>query len=309
MISFREYERRLTANRTSDIESNTTPEINLDDDTKTQERAVFAAKCQTKTTISCESELLNDPSPGTKSLSLDSTTRASSSIADPPDDGREDFIHDAELQSNDVVSTEFSNCALNEDDVIAELQNIIAQEEIEMENCASSLSFSSKEDHLIIEDNMEKVGSHEKLLSDNDINSEIKLLSNSLSDEIESLKIDHDELLLSHSKLNNLAANYPCPDESAEGIVELEKTHDQVDQSEKSYEAPTFENFTDFSQKAEKEVDVDNKTISDPFTTIEEVKSESILMPLNSELESEEVSESYSSKGPVTFLKFCLLGT
>ncbi|XP_063680058.1 uncharacterized protein LOC134815452 [Bolinopsis microptera] len=294
MISFREYERRVTTNRTSDsdMESNTIG-INPGYRAKLPKKCIFASKYQTKTTVSSESGSQNDTQSNTESkssLGADSMAKIPEMVYCDADLGnRNEFIEEnSEIQtkerpgtSNNKLQTNIDapepfKGGLNEEEVIAELQFIIEQEEIDLENTTSSISMSSiKEEPL----DLKQFESHEKLLSDKDLNSEIKLLTNSLSEDSDPLKID-DDALFSRTKSFSFMSSTRQEDESVEHAVDKVCLSSEKETNE-SCGVAVVDKFSGFSRELIKEKPhVGIKTKNIPSKS-EKVKFESTV--LNSE--------------------------
>ena len=199
---------------------------------KTSETVLYSTAFKHKATISNESDSKTDGSmektDQTLSVGLGptdnrmiTTSRTNAAI----DHDRADILADNPKfkTSGKATSATVIDGALNEDDVIAELQNIIEQEEMNIESTSSSVSLICQEtkDSSRKKDGSEKDGSHEKLLSDNDINSEIKLLSDSLSDDsLKPLVHDTCEVLHAQSALQDTNRSYqrvntPCAIETS----------------------------------------------------------------------------------------------
>ena len=195
---------------------------------KSPETVLYSTTFKHKVTISNESDSKTDGSSEKADPTLSDglgptdsrVITASRTIASTDNDRLEILANDPKFQTNGrVTSATMNDDVLNEDDVIAELQNIIEQEEMNIESTSSSVSLNCQEtkDSSKIKDGPEKDGSHEKLLSDNDINSEIKLLSDSLSDDV--LKpLAHDTRDVLHSALQVTNKCYrpdPCTSENS----------------------------------------------------------------------------------------------
>ena len=292
MISFREYERRATTNRTSnsDMESNTIG-INPGHRAKSPEKVIFAPKYQAKTTVSSESGSQNDTLSNTdskSSLGADSMAKIPEMISCDADLGNcnEFVVENPEIQTKlaerpgtsnnkpqrNIDAPEPFKGGLNEEEVIAELQFIIEQEEIDLENTSSSISMSSiKEEPL----DLKQFESHEKLLSDKDLNSEIKLLTNSLSEDSDPLKID-DDVLFSRSKSFNFIPSTRQENESVEHPVDKVCLPSEKESNEFCGVA-VVDKSSGFSRNLMKyKPHVGSQTINVPSKS-EEVKSKSIV--------------------------------
>ena len=192
---------------------------------KSPETVLYSTMFKHKATISNESDSKTDGSSEKAVLTLSDglgptdnrAITASRTIASTDNDRLEILANNPKFQTNGrVTSATMNDDVLNEDDVIAELQNIIEQEEMNIESTSTSVSLNCQEtkDSSKIKDGSEKDGSHEKLLSDNDINSEIKLLSDSLSDDsLKPLAHETRDLLQAHSALQVTNKSYR-PDEN-----------------------------------------------------------------------------------------------
>ncbi|KAL5262762.1 hypothetical protein ACHWQZ_G008230 [Mnemiopsis leidyi] len=245
VISFSEYERRLivdhsTASDTDIHMRNTGHEL------KEPEKVSYSTTFKQKATISNESDSTNELESSKKTdptLSDGLTTHASREYASININHTDSQGDDSAVKTNDGVDE--SNKTLNEDDVIAELQNLIEQEEMDIDSTSSSvLSFnpqipenSSKENDKSVID-----GSHEKLLSDNEINSEIKLLTESLSDTVHN---DTRKVLQYQPALELINDSYNLDGETCtiENSSSLNRTSDKRDHSDDSSNFDQFKNI------------------------------------------------------------------
>ena len=263
VMSFAEYERRLMHDNSTESQTDI-PLSNPKHYLKTSETVLYSTAFKHKATISNESDSKTDGSMEKTDQTLSgglgptdnrmiTTSRTNAAI----DHDRPEILADNSKfkTSGKATCATMIDGALNEDDVIAELQNIIEQEEMNIESTSSSMSLNCQEtkDSSKIKDGSEKDGSHEKLLSDNDMNSEIKLLSDSLSDD--SLKpLARDitcEVLQAKSALQDTNRSYR-PDNTPSYTIEysasdkrsLPSDPDQLQFDQHAHE-PSYTNSTD----------------------------------------------------------------